>query len=121
MTIEATTPGSYALEVHLRTSAGDALPPVVIDDESDPRPDAAAPAAQCPAQVIAAGSHGSVARRWDEQALAAIRRDGLHAAATRFACAGPPGAAAAALRDRVLGIEGRVLAASAAVVAEALE
>jgi len=47
-------------------------------------------------------------------AVAVARRDGLHAAATRFACAGPPPAAAGALRDRVLGIEGRVLAASAA-------
>jgi hypothetical protein len=31
VTIGATAPGSYALEVHLRTSDGGALPPVVID------------------------------------------------------------------------------------------
>jgi Xaa-Pro dipeptidase len=47
-------------------------------------------------------------------AVAVARRDGLHAAATRFACAGRPGAAATALRDRVLGIERQVLAACAA-------
>ena len=38
------------------------------------RPDAGAPAA-CPAAIVAAGKSGSIARRWDEQALAAIRRD----------------------------------------------
>jgi hypothetical protein len=31
VTIGATAPGSYTLEVHLRTSDGRALPPVVID------------------------------------------------------------------------------------------
>jgi hypothetical protein len=31
VTIGATAPGSFALEVHLRTSDGSALPPVVID------------------------------------------------------------------------------------------
>jgi hypothetical protein len=52
---------------------GDHVPPVVIDDD-DARPDAAAPA-ECSAEVVAAGKHGSTARRWNEQALAAIRRD----------------------------------------------
>jgi Xaa-Pro dipeptidase len=44
-------------------------------------------------------------------AVAVARRGGLHAAATRFASAGPLDGAAAALRDRVLGIERRVLTA----------
>lgn len=52
---------------------GDPIPPVVIDEE-DETPDAGAPAV-CPSDVVAAGKKGSVARRWNEQALAAIRRD----------------------------------------------
>jgi Xaa-Pro dipeptidase len=47
-------------------------------------------------------------------AVAVARRDGLHAAATRFACAGPLPPGLAAVRDRVLGIERQVLAACAA-------
>jgi Xaa-Pro dipeptidase len=45
-------------------------------------------------------------------AVAVARRAGLHAAATRFACAGPLPADLRALRDRVLRIERDVLAAS---------
>jgi hypothetical protein len=41
---------------------------------SDAAPTADAPRA-CPAAVVAAGKEGSIARRWDEQALAAIRLD----------------------------------------------
>lgn len=57
---------------------GDPVPPVVIDD--DARTDAGRDGGQpvpmdCPAEVVAAGKEGSIARRWDEQALAAIRRD----------------------------------------------
>jgi Xaa-Pro dipeptidase len=47
-------------------------------------------------------------------AVAVARRDGLHAAATRFACAGPQGRDAVARRDRVLEIEREVLGACAA-------
>jgi len=52
---------------------GDRVPPVVIEDD-EARTDAGA-APECPAGVIAAGKAGSVARRWDEQVLAAIRLD----------------------------------------------
>jgi Xaa-Pro dipeptidase len=45
-------------------------------------------------------------------AVVVARRDGLHAAATRFAAAGPLDPAYAALRGRVLDIERQVLAAS---------
>jgi len=62
-----------ALDNGMLIHYGDPVPPVVIDDEPM-RPDAgAAPA--CPADVIAAGKGKSIARRWDEQILAAIRRD----------------------------------------------
>ena len=52
--------------------------PVVIADDAKPGPveagiDAGGPT--CPADIVAAGRQGSVARRWDEQALWAIRRD----------------------------------------------
>ena len=47
-------------------------------------------------------------------AVVVARRDGLHAAATRFAAAGPLDPAYAALRGRVLDIERQVLAASSA-------
>jgi Xaa-Pro dipeptidase len=46
-------------------------------------------------------------------AVVVARRDGLHAAATRFASAGPIDPAYAELRGRVLDIERQVLAASA--------
>ena len=45
-------------------------------------------------------------------AVVVARRGGLHAAATRFACAGPLGAEFQALRDRVCRIERDTLAAS---------
>jgi Xaa-Pro dipeptidase len=45
-------------------------------------------------------------------AVVVARRGGLHAAATRFACAGPVDDDYAALRDRVLAIEAQVLTAS---------
>ncbi len=66
-----------ALDGGMLIHYGDRVPPVVIEDDdapADARSDAGRPAS-CPAEVIAAGKHGSVARRWDEQALAAIRRD----------------------------------------------
>jgi len=62
-----------ALDGGMLIHYGDRVPPVVIDDD-EVRPDAGA-RAECPAEVVAAGKQGSVARRWDEQALAAIRRD----------------------------------------------
>ncbi len=69
-----------ALDGGMLIHYGDRVPPVVIEDD-DARTDAggrpgqdAAPA-ECPAEVVAAGKQGSIARRWDEQALAAIRRD----------------------------------------------
>jgi hypothetical protein len=52
---------------------GEHTSPVVIEEEA-PAADAGAKSA-CPAEIVAAGKGGSVARRWDEQALAAIRRD----------------------------------------------
>jgi hypothetical protein len=48
--------------------------PEVALDEDDESPDAGAPAA-CPPDVVAAGKGKSIARRWDEQVLAAIRLD----------------------------------------------
>jgi hypothetical protein len=56
---------------------GTPVPPVVIEDAPSPLDapaDAGAPVV-CPTAVVAAGDTGSVARRWDEQALAAIRLD----------------------------------------------
>ena len=58
---------------------GDPVPPVVID-EDDARADAGGHGGQtaqvsCPADVVAAGKGGSIALRWDEQMLSAIRRD----------------------------------------------
>jgi hypothetical protein len=52
---------------------GEHVPPVVIEDD-EVRPDGGA-RADCRAEDVAAGKKGSIARRWDEQALAAIRRD----------------------------------------------
>ena len=62
---------------------GEKVPPVVIDDDADIA-EGGAPsdsgseavgAAECPSSTLIAGKTGSVARRWDEQALAAIRLD----------------------------------------------
>lgn len=52
---------------------GAPVPPVVLPDD-ELAPDAGAPVV-CPASVVSAGKAGSIARRWDEQALAAIRLD----------------------------------------------
>ncbi len=65
-----------ALDDGILVHFGAPVPPVVIDDDeaTGPALDAGA-AATCPAEVVAAGKDGSIARRWDEQALAAIRVD----------------------------------------------
>lgn len=52
---------------------GTPVPPVMLEEE-EVAMDPMAPAT-CPDDVLAAGKNGSVARRWDEQALAAIRLD----------------------------------------------
>jgi hypothetical protein len=70
-----------ALDNGMLIHYGDHIPTVVIDEED--RTDASAaeargdggPSVSCPAAVVAAGKDGSVARRWNEQALEAIRRD----------------------------------------------
>lgn len=62
-----------ALDGGILIHYGAPVPPVVIADD-DVVADAGAPA-DCPGDVVAAGRDRSVARRWDEQALAAIRRD----------------------------------------------
>ena len=62
-----------ALDDGMLIHYGDPVPPVVIEDDVA-RPDAGSTAG-CPAEAVAAGKQGSIARRWDEQALAAIRRD----------------------------------------------
>ena len=62
-----------ALDGGMLIHYGDPIPPVVIEDDDTPTD--AGSASACPAEVVAAGKTGSIARRWDEQALAAIRRD----------------------------------------------
>jgi hypothetical protein len=62
-----------ALDNGMLVHYGDRVSPVIIEEDDAPA-DAGAPAV-CPDAVIAAGKSGSVARRWNEQALAAIRRD----------------------------------------------
>jgi hypothetical protein len=82
---------SPALDGGMLLHCGDHVPPVVIDDEatgaagssrasgSAPSPSTltggALPVPPCKAEVVAAGKDGSIARRWNEQALAAIRLD----------------------------------------------
>jgi hypothetical protein len=68
-----------ALNAGMLIHYGERVPTVVIEDD-DARTDAGRPGdrvapAECPAQDLAAGKGGSIARRWDEQVLAAIRRD----------------------------------------------
>jgi hypothetical protein len=63
---------SPALDNGMLVHFGDPVPPVVIDEDDVPD---AGTAAVCPVEVVAAGSKGSIARRWDEQLLAAIRVD----------------------------------------------
>jgi hypothetical protein len=62
-----------ALDDGMLVHYGDHVPPVVIEDD-EAIPDAGAKTV-CPAAVVEAGKKGSIARRWDEQALAAIRLD----------------------------------------------
>jgi hypothetical protein len=64
---------SPALDDGMLVHYGERVPPVVIE-EDQAKPDAGAQVT-CPATVVAAGKAGSIARRWDEQALAAIRVD----------------------------------------------
>ncbi|MBV9945219.1 MAG: hypothetical protein JOZ69_00035, partial [Myxococcales bacterium] len=69
---------SPALDGGMLLHCGAPVPPVVIDDEPAGAPAMARaplPAPVCPAAVVAAGKDRSIARRWDEQALAAIRLD----------------------------------------------
>jgi hypothetical protein len=66
-------------------SPGTPVPPVTLDGADEERVSAVVPVAAvgtaggkpavCSAEVIAAGKDRSVARRWDEQALAAVRLD----------------------------------------------
>lgn len=67
-----------ALDDGMLVHYGLPVPEVVIDDEDDDDEagyvDANTPVS-CPADIVAAGKNGSIARRWDEQALAAIRID----------------------------------------------
>jgi hypothetical protein len=62
-----------ALDQGMLVHYGDHVPPVVLEDE--PVTDDAGAIDSCPAAVVAAGKNGSIARRWDEQTLAAIRVD----------------------------------------------
>ncbi|HSY20487.1 MAG TPA: vanadium-dependent haloperoxidase [Polyangiaceae bacterium] len=69
---------SPALDGGVLLHFGPPVSPVVLDDEgaaSSAAPTTREKTATCPASVVAAGRSGSIARRWDEQALAAIRRD----------------------------------------------
>ena len=70
-----------ALDNGMLVHYGEHVPTVVIEEEE--KGDAMAkeargdggPTVACPADVVAAGKNGSVARRWNEQILWAIRRD----------------------------------------------
>jgi hypothetical protein len=64
---------SPALDDGMLVHYGSHVPPVVIEDDLAVV-DAGA-SLSCPAAVLAAGKEKSIARRWDEQALAAIRLD----------------------------------------------
>ncbi|MFI5297054.1 MAG: vanadium-dependent haloperoxidase [Polyangiales bacterium] len=64
---------SPALDGGMLVHFGAPVPTVVITDDA-PQVDAGV-LASCPAAVVSAGKAGSIARRWDEQALAAIRLD----------------------------------------------
>ncbi len=63
---------SPALDNGMLVHFGEPVPPVVI--EEDEVMDAGT-GVVCPAEVVAAGRTGSIARRWDEQLLSAIRVD----------------------------------------------
>ena len=64
---------SPSLDKGMLVHYGDPVPTVVIEGDEE-SVDAGGPA-QCPASAVAAGKNKSIARRWDEQALEAIRRD----------------------------------------------
>jgi hypothetical protein len=64
---------SPALDDGILIHYGDRVPPVIIEEDDAPADAGALPV--CPDAVVAAGKAGSIARRWNEQALAAIRRD----------------------------------------------
>jgi hypothetical protein len=66
-----------ALDGGMLLHCGEHTPPVVIDDGAPVAPVAPPTAAApvCPADVVAIAKDKSIARRWNEQALAAIRRD----------------------------------------------
>ena len=63
-----------ALDGGMLLHRGPGVPPVVLDDEVPDAADGGAPVS-CPVAVVGAGSTGSIARRWNEQILAAIRLD----------------------------------------------
>jgi hypothetical protein len=65
---------SPALDGGVLIHYGDPVPPVVIEPQEADAPDAGS-AASCPPDVVARARTRSIARRWDEQALAAIRLD----------------------------------------------
>ncbi len=54
---------------------GEQAPARIVPAQPDAGPDGTTPAAECPADVITAGAGKSIARRWNEQILASIRRD----------------------------------------------
>jgi len=77
-----------ALDNGMLIHYGEKISPVVIDDDATAGGEGGAPeagpvgpvdagvaAAQCPSTTLVAGKTGSVARRWDEQILGAIRLD----------------------------------------------
>jgi hypothetical protein len=64
-----------ALDNGMLLHYGDAVPQVVIDDDDSDASTLDAGVASCPTEIVSAGKNGSIARRWDEQALASIRRD----------------------------------------------
>jgi len=63
-----------ALDAGMLLHYGEPIPPVAYPDDDDAAADGGAPAL-CPSTVMAAGKNGSIARRWDDQILAAIRLD----------------------------------------------
>lgn len=64
-----------ALDGGMLVHYGAPVPIVTLDDEPAMAKADAGAAVTCPADVLAAGKNGSIARRWDEQILAAIRLD----------------------------------------------
>ncbi|MGD0674816.1 MAG: vanadium-dependent haloperoxidase [Polyangiaceae bacterium] len=66
---------SPALDGGMLVHYGTRVPPVLTEDDDVPEARDAGAEGACPAAVVAAGKGGSIARRWNEQALAAIRLD----------------------------------------------